>query len=129
MIMKPQEFKCKKKGNSEQLLMDFISYTKKMQRFFKGSNVVKAHTGAHANATDAAHVVCASCEQEKALILNCSGDEMERLFEHVGVVLDGDTYNKAIAKIEAGIKKMTNQATARYKLFQEMPQDGQPFDS
>ena len=129
MMMKPQEFKCKKKGNSEQLLQDFISYKKKMQRFFKGSKVVKAHTGVQDNAAHADHVCCPSCEQEKALILNFGGDEMERLFEHVGVVLETDTYHKAIEKVEAGIKKMTNQATARYKLFQEMPQDGQPFNS
>merc|ERR1719206_434242 len=32
-------------------------------------------------------------------------------------------------KVEEGIKRLTNQATARYKLFQAMPQDGQSFDS
>ena len=91
MMMKPTEFKCKKKGNSEQLLQDFISYKKKMQRFFKGSKAVKAHTGVQADASHADHRCCPSCEQEKALILNFGGDEMERLFDHVGVVLDADT--------------------------------------
>ena len=54
---------------------------------------------------------------------------MKRFFEHVGKVEEGDTYAKTIKKVEQGIKKLTNQATARYKLFQEMPQDGQSFDS
>ena len=74
MMMKPQEFKCKKKGNSEQLLQDFISYKKTMQRFFKGSKTVKAHTGVQPDAVHADHVCCGSCEQEKALILNFGGD-------------------------------------------------------
>ena len=130
LMMKPQEFKCKKKGNSEQLLQDFISYKKKMGRFFKGSKAVPAHTGpSAANPEHEEHVCCASCEQEKALILNFGGDELERLFEHVGGVGDDDTYYQAMSKVEIGIKKLTNQATARYKLFQEMPQDGKPFDS
>ena len=49
MLMKPPEFKCKKKGNSEQLLQDFIAYKKKMERFFDGSKAVKVHTGDQAD--------------------------------------------------------------------------------
>ena len=129
MLMKPPEFKCKKKGNSEQLLQDFIAYKKKMDRFLGGSKAVKAHTGDQADPVHNDHVVCPSCEQEKSLILSFGGDEMERLFEHVGKVEEGDTYTTAMKKVEEGIKKLTNQATARFKLFQEMPQDGQSFDS
>ena len=129
MLMKPQEFRCQKKGNSEQLLQDFLSYKKKMERFFKGSKAVKEHTGPQPDSTHADHGACSSCEQEKALILSFGGDEMEKLFDHVGGVGADDTYHKALQKVEAGIKRLTNQATARYKLFQEMPQDGQPFDS
>ena len=129
LMMKPQEFKCKKKGNSEQLLQDFLLYNKKMERFLKGCKIVPAHTGDGANDPRSdAHAACDSCEQEKALLLHFGGDEMERLFEHVGGVVAADNYGKAVKKVEEGIKKLTNQATARYKLFQEMPQDGQPFD-
>ena len=129
LLMKPPEFNCKKKGNSEQLLQDFISYKKKMDRFLGGSKAVKAHIGDQADPVHDDHVVCPSCEQEKSLILCFGGDEMERLFEHVGKVEESDTYAKAMKKVEEGIRKLTNQATARYKLFQEMPQDGQSFDS
>ena len=37
---------------------------------------------------------------------------MNRLFEHVGKVIDTDTYIGAMDKVEQGIKMLTNQATA-----------------
>ena len=52
---------------------------------------------------------------------------MNKLYEHVGKVLDTDTYIGAMDKVEQGIKQLTNRATARFKLFQEMPQDGRGF--
>jgi hypothetical protein len=52
---------------------------------------------------------------------------MTRLFEHVGLVVDADTFDQAINKVELGVKKQTNQATARFKLFQQMPQGGDKF--
>ena len=55
------------------------------------------------------------------------GEEMNKLFEHVGAVTDEDSYVGAMNKVELGIKGLTNQATARFKLFQEMPQDGRGF--
>ena len=55
------------------------------------------------------------------------GEEMNKLFQHVGKVTDEDTYIGAMNKVEQGIKRLTNQATARFKLFQEMPQDGRGF--
>ena len=39
----------------------------------------------------------------------------------------GGTYVQAMRKGESGIKGLTNQATARFKLFQEMKQDGRGF--
>ena len=55
------------------------------------------------------------------------GEEMKKLFEHVGEVNAADSYTKAMDKVEQGIKRLTNQATARFKLYQEMPQDGRDF--
>jgi hypothetical protein len=52
---------------------------------------------------------------------------MNKIFEHVGGVVEVDRYMKAMDKVEQGIKLLTNQATARFKLFQEMPQDGRGF--
>ena len=52
---------------------------------------------------------------------------MKSLFDHVGLVEAADTFDNAIQKITDGIKQQTNQATARFKLFQQMPQGGQHF--
>ena len=58
------------------------------------------------------------------MVVMLGGEEMNKLFQHVGKVLDEDTYISAMDKVEQGIRQLTNQATARFKLFQEMPQDG-----
>ena len=128
MAMRPAPFKCKKKGDQEQMLQDFNIYRKKISRYLVASKVVIAHTGVQPDSLHAAHVVCDSCKQEKAIMLMLGGDEMEKLFDHVGKVLEDDTFKQALDKVEVGIKGLTNQATARYKLFQEMPQDGQVFN-
>ena len=127
VAMKPAPFKTKKKGDQEQLLQDFAIYRRKIARYLVASKVVIAHTGDQPDSNQANHVVCDSCRQEKAIMLMLGGDEMEKLFDHVGKVAEDDTFKKALDKIENGIKGLTNQATARYKLFQEMPQDGQAF--
>ena len=61
------------------------------------------------------------------MIVMLGGEEMNKLFKHVGKVSDEDTYIGAMDKVEQGIRQLTNQATARFKLFQEMPQDGRGF--
>ena len=91
--------------------------------------MVIAHTGAQPDSAHEDHEVCESCKQEKAIMLMLGGDEMEKLFDHVGKVQEEDTFQKALNKVQNGIKGLTNQATARYKLFQEMPQDGQVFST
>ena len=126
-LLRPEPFKCKKKGDSEQLLQDFKSYRNKMELFFTAAQAVVAHTGEPAGREERTHTVCPSCRQEKAMIVMLGGEEMNRLFEHVGKVIDTDTYIGAMDKVEQGIKMLTNQATARFKLFQEMPQDGRGF--
>ena len=52
---------------------------------------------------------------------------MAVLFEHTGKVTEVDTFTKAVEKIEEGIKKQTNQATARFKLFTKMAQGDGSF--
>ena len=61
------------------------------------------------------------------MVVMLGGEEMNKLFQHVGKVLDEDTYIGAMDKVEQGIQQLTNQATARFKLFQEMQQDGRGF--
>ena len=126
-LLKPEPFRCKKKGDSEQLLQDFKTYRSKMELFFTAAQAVGAHTGEPAGREAEGHTVCPSCRQEKAMVVMLGGEEMNKLFEHVGKVIDEDTYIGAMNKVEQGIKMLTNQATARFKLFQEMPQDGRGF--
>ena len=52
---------------------------------------------------------------------------MKSLFDHIGGVSDADTFEQAVNKVSEGIQKQTNQATARFKLFQQMPQGGHCF--
>ena len=61
------------------------------------------------------------------MVIMLGGEEMDKLFVHVGEVGEEDSYVQAMNKVERGIKKQTNQATARFKLFQEMHQDGRGF--
>ena len=61
------------------------------------------------------------------MVVMLGGEEMNKLFEHVGGMIDEDTYIEAMDKVEQGIMLLTNQVTARFKLFQEMPQDGRGF--
>ena len=129
VAMRPDSFKCKKKGDQEQMLQDFNAYKKKIGRYLLAAKVVAAHTGAQPDSTHNDHEACASCQQEKAIMLMLGGDDMDKLFEHVGKVEETDTFHKALNKVQAAIKGLTNSATARYKLFQEMPQDGQTFSS
>ena len=49
------------------------------------------------------------------------GEEMKVLFEHVGKVEEGDTFEGALEKTEKGVMKQTNQSAARFKLMQQYP--------
>ena len=44
-LLRPEPFKCKKKGDSEQLLQDFKEYRSKMELFFTAAQAVETHTG------------------------------------------------------------------------------------
>ena len=72
-LLRPEPFKCKKKGDSEQLLQDFKQYRSKMELFFTGAQAVEAHTGDPAGRSEVGHTVCTSCRQEKALFIFLMG--------------------------------------------------------
>ena len=126
-LLKPDIFRCKKKGDNEQLLQDFQQYRAKMETFFMAAQAVAEHTGDVPGREAEGHRICSSCKQEKALVVILGGDEMDKLFKHVGGVEEQDTYVQAMHKVEKGIKALTNQATARFKLYQEMRQEGRGF--
>ena len=118
-LLKPSPFTGTKMGDPEQLLQDFLEYVKTFNKFMLATGVGGDHTADHAE--------CSGCKKAKATLELVGGQEMCVLFEHVGVVTDGDTFNQAVDKVEAGIKAQTNQATARFKLFTKMPQGGRTF--
>ena len=126
-LHRSEPVKCKQMGDTEQLMQDFIQYRDKMELIFTTAQVVGAHTGDPAGRSYEAHTVCNSCKQEKAMVVMLGGEEMKKLFEHVGGVTPADSYIKAMDKVEQGIKRLTNQATARFKLFQKMHHDGRGF--
>ena len=118
-MLKPAAFKCKKPGDPEQLLQDFTLYKTMMAEFFLATSAAGQHTA------DCAQ--CTACPKAKSMVKLIGGTQMVKLFDHVGVVLEGDSYEAAMKKIENGIKSQTNQATARFKLFREMAQGGESF--
>ena len=118
-LLKPPPLKCKKVGDQEQLLQDFMLYRKTLLEFFQATDAAGQHEHDHIN--------CGACKKAKSIVKLVGGVEMVKLFEHVGKVGDADSYEVAMDKIESGIKSQTNQATSRYKLFREMPQKGMSF--
>lgn len=57
------------------------------------------------------------------------GKEVEVLFKHTRLVEADDTWPEALRKIQDGIKKQTNQAVARHKLFTQLRQGEKSFGS
>ena len=118
-LLKPPPFTISKVGDPEQLLQDFTEYVKTFRKFVLATGVGGEHTVGHA--------ACGACSKTKATLELVGGKDMCVLYEHVGVVVDDDTFDAAMKKIEDGIKSQTNQATARFKLFTKMPQGGLSF--
>ena len=44
---------------------------------------------------------------------------MINLFKLFGNVLEGDSFDEALEKVRAGVKRQTNQDLARFELYQE----------
>ena len=124
MLLKPPAFKVKRVGDPEQLAQDFAKYIIKFKEFLEVTEVDGRHTAGHA---PAAGGLCSGCKKAKATLRLVGGEQMRNLMEHVGQVLEQDTFTQAITKVEQGIKQQTNQATSCFKLFQQMPQNSKHF--
>ena len=118
-LLKPAPFVVQETGDPEQLLQDFKDYMKTFKKFLTATKIVGEHT---ASCKD-----CGACVQARATLDLVGGKEIITLFEHVGGVLEADTYDKAVKKVEDGILLQTNQATARFKLYTKLPQGGLTF--
>ena len=119
LLLKPGPFLIKRAGDPEQLYQDFTKYIANFEEFL----IATGAAGVHA----ATHTDCGACTKAKATLRLIGGEEMKSLFDHVGGVSDADTFEQAVNKVSEGIQKQTNQATARFKLFQQMPQGGHCF--
>ena len=55
------------------------------------------------------------------------GDGLKDLFQHVGGVLEEDTFNQTIAKVSNGLKSRTNSVVQRNLLLANFPQGTKTF--
>ena len=66
--------------------------------------------------------------EQKAMLLFKGGDDMKNLFDYVGKVVEGDTFEEAITKIREGLQKRTNKVVQRNMLFTDFPQGNKSFE-
>ena len=102
-----------------------MDYIETFKSFLAATGADGDHTNGHV--PEAGGGTCKGCNKSKEMLKLVAGKEMKNLFKHTGLVEDGDSFKQALDKIEQGIKKQTNQASARFKLFQQMPQAGRPM--
>ena len=118
-ILKPAPFVKTEAGDPEQLLQDFKEYVKRFRKYLLATGMAGVHSQDH--------VDCAACIKAKASLELVGGKEVTVLMEHVGGVEEGDTFDRALQKVEEGIVAQTNQATAKFKLYTKLPQEGLSF--
>ena len=92
------------KGDLEQLQQDFTKYAANFKKFF----IATVADGVH---TEEKHVAHGGRKKTKATLQHIGGDEIKTLFDHVVMVVDGDTFDDALSKEADGIPQQTNQAT------------------
>ena len=69
-----------------------------------------------------------SDKEKKAMLLFKGGKDMKNLFQHVGKVLDTDTYNEAVKKITDDLSDRTNKIVQRNMLLSSYPQGSKSFE-
>ena len=119
MMLKPEQLVVKKKGDPEQLSKDWEDYFKE---FLEATGVA----GDHAN-PELADAPCSACKKAKNMLRLVGGEQVRTLFDHVGMVEDKHSWTEALEKVSKWIQKQTNQAAARFKLMQKMPQSDSCF--
>ena len=68
-------------------------------------------------------------DEKKAILQVEGGDEVGDLFKYVGKVLTQDTYDAAVEKIKAALKKRGNRTSSVFKLFNTHHQGSQSLDA
>ena len=122
MMFKPDAFTVTDRNDPELYLQEWNEYVERFGKFLKVvPGAVPAHTDQHAD--------CNGCSRSKVMLELLGGKEVDYLFKHVGNIQDKDTFDRTIQKISNGIKRQTNQAVARFKLFRQLPQGDKDFSS
>ena len=106
-------------ADPEATLELFDDYLEKMDKVYRLSRSYNPLTGEKVDWTS---------QEKKDLLLVEGGNEVSDLFKYVGKVLPGDTYEQAVDKIKAALKKRGNRTSAVFKLFNRHPQGSQSFD-
>ena len=114
-LLKPGPFKIKEDGNPEELLQRFELYVERFQSFLTATEAAGRHTAGHV--PEAGGGTCKGCVKAKEILKLVGDVQMSNLFKHVGNVQEGDSFEEALEKVRAGIKRQTNQASARFKLY------------
>ena len=66
--------------------------------------------------------------EKKAMTLLKGGKDMHTFFEHVGNVVDTDTFDEAIKKIKDKLSERTNKVVQRNLLLSNFPQGNKSFE-
>ena len=98
-------------------LSRFTRYVERMQQLFQ--LVFRKGDGSPYSPSDA---------EKKAMLLFRGGDDMQNLFDHVGKVVEGDSFQEAVKKIENALKGRTNSVVQRNMLLTRFPQGSKSFD-
>ena len=118
MQFSPGGFKAKD-ADPEATLELFEKYVLSMERVFRLNRRTNPVTGVRVEFDDG---------EKKDIILLEGKTDMEDLFNHVGKVVSGDTYEEAVEKIRAALKGRGNRSAAVYKLFTKNLQGSKTFD-
>ena len=98
-------------------LKRFDDYIKQMKLLF--TLVFRKADGTAYNPTDA---------EKKAMTLLKGGKDMHTLFDHVGVVLETDTFDQTAQKIKDKLTERTNKVVQHNMLLSNFPQGNKSFE-
>jgi len=92
------------------------------QDFLEATEIARVH-----NDPEVAGRVFGACKKSKNLLKLIGGPEVKTLYTHVGKIMDTDSWEETTGKISRGLRGQTNQASARFKLMQKLPQGDSSF--
>ena len=121
-MFKPPALVIKGRGDPEQLARDWEGYLDNFKDFLEATDIARQHDRPEVVGTP-----CVACVKSKHLLKLVGGPEVKTLYTHVGKVIATDSWEETTTKISRGIKGQTNQASARFKLMQRLPQNEDSF--